>query len=234
VSVDPPLRTLGLLGGMTWHSTALYYRCIQERIAHRVGPFRSAPLRMHSVDYGRLRHARQSGQWRRFRRELVRAAVGLQHAGAEGLVICSNTIHALVEAISAESSMHVVHIADALADRVLAMGAQEVALFGTAFTVRQPFYRARLEARGLSVRVADDATVTELDHIILERLARGEVLDADRERFVAAMARTGGDVMALACTEIGMLVGDGDVAVPVLDTAVVHAEAAADWSVRGA
>ncbi len=230
------MRTIGLLGGFTHHSTSTYYRLINEGIAARLGAYRSARLLLHSFDYGDVREARLDGDWRPFAKQLVNAGRGLKRAGADGLFVCSNTMHRFVPRLEAQVGLPVVHIADALAQRCRADGIETVALFGTAYTMTLPFYRERLEAHGLRVLMPRADAIGELDRIILEELAAGRVLDGSRDRFVAQMALLEGEgaqAVALACTEIGMLVGPDDVSLPVLDTTVVHARAAVEWAIGG-
>lgn len=227
----PSMKTIGLLGGMTWHSTATYYDRINRGVAAALGPYRSARIVLHSFDYGEIRRCRQDNDWGRLRDQLVAAARGLRRAGADGLFLCSNTMHRFAPSLESQLSLPLVHIADCVADRALADGLEEVALFGTGYTMTQPFYRERLEARGLRVRVPE--AVDDLDRIILEELARGEVRDASRETFLDAMGALrarGAQAMVLACTEIGMLVKPEHVPVPLLDTTLVHADAAVAWA----
>jgi aspartate racemase len=226
------MKTLGLLGGLTWHSTAVYYERINRGVAAELGPFRSASLVLHSVDYGEVRRARASGDWRSLGRKLVSACRGLKRAGADGIVICSNTIHRFAPQIESETGLEVLHIADAVIEDARRQGVASVGLFGTEYTVSQAFYRARLEAAGLRVHVSDEATVRALDRILLEEVAAGLLLDASRARFVEAMRSLhdqGAEALVLGCTEIGLLVGPGTLDVPMIETASVHADYAVQW-----
>ncbi|MCO4747575.1 MAG: amino acid racemase [Proteobacteria bacterium] len=228
------MRTLGLLGGMSWHSTAVYYERIQRTVAAELGPYRSAPLVLHSMDYGELRQARADGEWRRFGRRLVSACRGLKRAGAEGVVICSNTIHRFAPQIESETGLEVLHIADAVIAEATRRQVHTVGLLGTAYTVSQAFYRDRLEAAGLKVLVSDAPTVTELNRILLDEVAAGELRDTSRATFVEAMAtlrESGAEAMVLGCTEIGLLVGPDATDIPMIETATVHADYAADWAI---
>lgn len=228
------MKTIGLLGGLTWHATKTYYERINEGVAAQLGPYRSAKIVMNSLDYGEVRRSRDDGNWRRLGRRVVSGCKGLQRAGADGVFICSNTIHRYTDLVQSQVSIPVLHIADALADRAIADGITQVALFGTAFTMTQPFYRERLEARGLTVLVPPPAAIVELDRIILEELAAGRILDASRDYFTAQMAvlsAQGAQAMVLGCTEIGMLVNANDVDLPVLDTTHIHADFAVNWAI---
>ncbi|MCA9571493.1 MAG: amino acid racemase [Myxococcales bacterium] len=224
------MRTLGLVGGVTWHSSARYYTGLNEGVAARLGPFRSADVVMRSLDYGAVREARADGDWRPLGRLVVDAARGLKRAGAEAVVLCSNSLHALAPAVEAQVGLPLLHIADATAERALRDGHETLAFFGTGFTMTHPFLRARLEAKGLRVLVPDD--VDAIDAIILEELARGEVRDASRDVFLRALdalVHQGADAMVAGCTEIPMLVGPADTDVPVLDSLELHVEAAVAW-----
>ncbi|MEZ4320464.1 MAG: amino acid racemase [Myxococcota bacterium] len=224
------MRRLGLVGGVTWHSTATYYSRVNTGIAAALGPFRSADLVLRSLDYGVVRDARRDGSWRPLGDLVVRAARDLRAAGADGVALCSNSLHALAHRVESEVGLPVLHIADALADRALADGHTTLAFFGTGFTMTQPFVRDRLRSRGLEVLVPVE--VSAIDRIILEELAVGDVRDASREAFRAALlplVDAGATAVVLGCTELGMLVGPADVPVPVLDTLALHADAAVAW-----
>ncbi len=228
------MRPLGLIGGITWHSTVPYYVRINEGIARELGPFRSADLRLHSIDYGLVRAARATHDWKPLRRELVRAARGLQKSGARGLVVCSNSMHQLAGVLASQVSIPLLHIADAVADRASADGHTRVGLLGTAFTMTQPFYADRLRARGLEVCIPDGATVEALDHILLEEMAAGALDARARDRFVEAIEdlRTrGATAVLLSCTEIGLLVRPQDSPLPLIDSVVAHADAAVRFMV---
>lgn len=227
------MKTLGLLGGMTWHSTATYYTRINERVVETLGPKRSASIILHSIDYDWIVQAQQTNDWKRFARHLRGAATGLQRSGAEALVVCSNTIHRLVPTLRSQLSIPVLHIVDALIARLKRDGVTRVALFGTAFTMTETFYIERLTSEGIEVVVPDPVDIVRIDAIVLGELARGRVEEASRQVFAECMARLadkGAQAMVLGCTEIGLLMGAGDVGVPVYDTALIHADAAADWS----
>jgi len=229
------MRTIGLLGGLTWHSTAGYYERINRGVAGRLGPFRSAKIVMHSVDYGEVRRSRDDGNWRRLGKQLVRACRGLEQAGADGVFLCSNTIHEYAPRIQSQISIPIVHIADAVAERAHADGLTGLALFGTAFTMSRPFIRQRLEAAGLRVFLPDEGARASIDRIILEELAAGDVCASSRAVFTEQMAllqRQGAEAMVLGCTEIGLLIDAEHVEVPVLDTTPIHADRAVAWALE--
>jgi aspartate racemase len=227
------MRTLGLLGGMSWESTLPYYRIVNERVRERLGGLHSARLLMYSVDFAEIEVLQHRGDWAAAAAVLAEAASRLVRAGADAIVICTNTMHLVAPQVQAAAGVPLLHIADATAQRIRAAGIGRVGLLGTRFTMEQSFYRERLEQAGLQV-VLPDAPARDCIHaVIYDELCRGQVLDASREAFraiMAALVAQGAQAIILGCTEIGLLVGAGDAAVPLFDTARIHAEAAADWA----
>jgi aspartate racemase len=227
------MRTLGLLGGMSWESTLPYYRYVNERVRERLGGLHSAKLVLYSVDFAEIERLQHAGDWESAGRVLAEAAQALERAGAKALVICTNTMHRVVGAIEAQIDMPVLHIADATARRVGAHGIGKVGLLGTRFTMEQDFYRGRLERSGLAVLIPDADKRAEVHRIIYDELCLGTIRDASREAYRAIMTglvARGAEGLILGCTEIGLLVDAADANVPVFDTTRIHAEAAADWA----
>jgi aspartate racemase len=227
------MRTLGLLGGMSWESTLPYYRYVNERVRERLGGLHSAKLVLYSVDFAEIERLQHAGDWESAGRVLAEAAQALERAGAKALVICTNTMHRVVGAIEAQIDMPVLHIADATARRVGAHGIGKVGLLGTRFTMEQDFYRGRLERSGLAVLIPDADKRAEVHRIIYDELCLGTIRDASREAYRAIMTglvARGAEGVILGCTEIGLLVDAADANVPVFDTTRIHAEAAADWA----
>jgi aspartate racemase len=231
------MRTLGLLGGVTWRTSAAYYQLINEGVAAALGPYRSSDLLMRSLDYGAVRDARAGGDWRPLRRLVVDGCRQLKRAGAEGLVLCSNSLHGVAQAVESELGLPLLHIADVLADAALAEGHETVAFFGTRFTMSAPFYRKRLAARGVTMLTPRDGggvgANEAIDTIIMSELAQGVVTEHSRKVFLDALAPLvdqGATAMVLGCTEIGMLIKSAQV--PVLDTLALHAAAAARWQLN--
>jgi aspartate racemase len=227
------MKILGLLGGMSWESTIPYYRIVNERVRDRLGGLHSARLALYSVDFAEIERLQMQGDWDEAGRQLADAAAALQRAGAQAIVICTNTMHKVAAAVEAGSGLPLLHIADATAVRIRSAGLARIGLLGTRFTMEQDFYRERLEAHGLDVIVPDAAQRDEVHRVIYDELCRGEILDASRERYRAIMAdlvRRGAEGIILGCTEIGLLVGAADTTVPTFDTTRIHAEAAADWA----
>lgn len=230
------MRLLGVLGGMSWTSTAEYYRLLNHGVAARLGGLHSARLLLHSVDFGPVAAMQHDGDWRGTADVLVEAAQGLQRGGAEGLLLATNTMHKVADEVEAASGIPLLHIADATAARVLADGRSTVGLLATAFTMEQDFYVGRLREHGLDVLVPDEEERADVHRIIYDELCLDVVRDESRSRYrdvMASLAQRGAEAVILGCTEIGLLVGDGDSPVPLYDTAAVHAEQAVDWMLSG-
>jgi aspartate racemase len=228
------MRTLGLLGGMSWESTAVYYRLINQQVAAQRGGLHSAPLLLHSVDFASIAALQAQGDWAGAGRVLGQAGAGLRQAGAQALVLATNTMHKVADAIEAAAGLPLLHIADATGAALKAAGVRHAALLGTRFTMEDDtIVRARLQQRfGLTVRVPDEADRTLMHRVIFEELCRGRVLDTSRDAIVALIARqqaAGADAVILGCTEIGMLIDAGCSPLPVFDTTELHAAAAVQW-----
>ena len=230
------MRTLGLLGGMSWESTIPYYRIINERVRGRLGGLHSAKLVLHSVDFAEVEALQMSGDWDTAGARLADAARGLRLAGAEAIVVCTNTMHLVAPAIEAAVDIPLLHIADATAQRIHAAGLARVALLGTRFTMEQTFYRERIEAAGIEVLTPDAEERERVHRVIYDELCLGRIVDASRDDYrtiMAALVSRGAQGVILGCTEIGLLIARGDATVPLFDTARIHAEAAADWALAG-
>ena len=230
------MRTLGLLAGMSWESSIPYYRIINERVRDRLGGLHSAQLLMYSVDFAGIEELQRAGDWAEAGRQLASAAAALQRAGAQAIVICTNTMHKVTAPIEAASGLPLLHIADATALQVRAAGLQRIGLLGTRFTMEQDFYSGRLAAHGLDVLVPEAGQRDQVHRIIYDELCRGQVLQPSRAIYrdiMADLVARGAQGIILGCTEIGLLVGPGDTDVPTFDTTRIHAESAADWALDG-
>ncbi|WP_367617259.1 aspartate/glutamate racemase family protein [Plastoroseomonas hellenica] len=227
-------RVLGLIGGMSWESSAEYYRLINAGVRDRLGGLRSARILMWSFDFAEIEALQHAGRWDDAAALLVEAAERLERGGAECLVICTNTMHRMADAVQAAVEVPLLHIADPTAARIRAAGISRVGLLGTAFTMEQDFYRGRLEAKhGLDVLVPDHADRALVHRIIYEELVQGRVEPASRDAYRAVIARLverGAEAVILGCTEIMLLVRPEDSAVPLFDTTAIHAEAAVDFA----
>jgi aspartate racemase len=229
------MHTIGLLGGMSWESTAHYYRVLNETVRDRLGGLHSAPIVLHSVDFAPIADMQAADDWETAAVILGDAARGLATAGAGFLVIATNTMHIVAPQIETAAGIPVLHIADPTADAALAAGIGTLGLLGTRFTMEKDFYRERLEARGLGVLVPDDADRDTVHRIIDDELVVGVVSEASRELYRGVMQRLvdrGAEGIVLGCTEITMLVGPADASVPLLDTTELHALAAVDAAMR--
>lgn len=224
------MKTIGLLGGMSWESTVPYYRIINQTVGRELGGLHSARILLFSVDFQEIEALQHAGDWERAGEILAEAARRLEGAGADFLVLCTNTMHIVAPAIQREVSIPLLHIADATADAIRQARIRSVGLLGTRFTMEEPFYRARLEVRGLQVLVPDAAERKEIHRVIYDELCRGEILEASRsiyEKIMARLVEEGAEGIILGCTEIGLLVKPEGSPVPLFDTTEIHARAAA-------
>jgi aspartate racemase len=227
------MRVLGLIGGMSWESTVPYYRFVNERVRDKAGGLHSARILLLSVDFAEIEALQTSGDWATAGALLADAARTLEQAGAEALVLCTNTMHKVAPDIEAATSIPLLHIADTTAAHILAEGVRRVGLLGTAFTMEQDFYRQRLADRGLEVLVPDAVDRACVHQVIYDELCLGVVREESRQAYRDIMARlvaAGAEAIILGCTEICLLVGPDDTTVPTFDTTRLHAEGAADWS----
>jgi aspartate racemase len=228
------MKTIGLIGGMSWESSLHYYRLINEGVRARLGGLHSAQLLMCSVDFAPIERMQVEERWDDAGAALAEAAAGLERGGAECVVLCTNTMHRVAEALTARVRIPLLHIADATAAAVRAQGLARVGLLGTRFTMEQPFYRDRLSERhGLGVLTPDAGERALIHRVIYDELCLGRVEPASRAAFAriaAGLVAAGAEGVIFGCTEIGMLLGAGDVTVPTFDTTVLHAAAAVDWA----
>jgi aspartate racemase len=221
------MKPIGLIGGMSWESTAHYYRVLNEETVRRLGGLHSAPILMHSVDFAPIEALQRAGDWAAAGEILAAIAKGLEAQGAGLIGLATNTMHIVADAITAGLGVPFIHIADPTADALIADGFARVGLLGTRFTMEMPFYKDRLTARGLEVLVPE-VDVTNLNGIIYEELCLGIVRDQSRQVYVAAiekLAARGAEAVILGCTEIGMLINDDVSPLPVFDTTDLHAKA---------
>lgn len=228
------MKTIGMLGGMSWESTVPYYRLINQRVQERLGGLHSARLLLYSVDFQEIEQLQHAGEWGRAGELLADAARRLQGAGADFLVICTNTMHKVAPAVEAATALPLLHIADPTARAIVSEGFRRVGLLGTRFTMEEDFYRARLQREhGLDVVVPDAGDRLEVHRIIYDELCQGVVDDGSRGVYRGVIARLvarGAEAVVLGCTEISLLVGRGDSRVPLFDTTALHARAAADFA----
>jgi aspartate racemase len=228
------MKTIGLIGGMSWESSVEYYRVINEAVRDRLGGYHSAKSVMVSVDFAEIEILQERGDWETAARALIEAARNVEKGGADFLLLCTNTMHRVAEEIQGGISIPLLHIADATAARVKAHGLSRIGLLGTRFTMEEAFYRGRLtEKHGLEVVVPDPAQRQIVHRVIFDELVLGTVNESSRAAYAEIMedmVRGGAQGIILGCTEIGLLVRDGCEGVPLFDTAVIHALAAVEFA----
>jgi aspartate racemase len=231
------MRTLGLIGGMSWESTAVYYRLINQEVRARLGPLRSAELLLYSVDFGPVARLQREGRWDDAGERLAGAAMRLAAGGAKCVVLCTNTMHKVADRIEAATALPLLHIADATGAAAAAAGARRVGLLATAYTMEQPFLTERLQQRyGLEVLVPEAGARQDVHRIIYDELCAGVIRAESRQIYrsvIEALCERGARAIVLGCTEIALLVGQEDAPVPVLDTTALHARAAVDFALGG-
>lgn len=228
------MKTLGLIGGMSWESTAVYYRLLNRLARERLGGHHSASLLILSVDFAPIAAMQAAGDWSAATAEMVNAARRLESGGAEALVICANTMHLMADAVCAAITIPLIHIADATAAAIRGAGVRRPLLLATRFTMEQPFYRRRLLAGGIEAAIPPADARERLHAIIYDELVQGRIEARSRRAFVdivaTAMREVGVDGAILGCTEFGLLVGPDDLPTPTFDTTEIHARAAMDFA----
>ena len=230
------MKTIGLLGGMSWESTVTYYQLINEAVKERLGGLHSAKIVLHSVDFDEIEKCQSSGDWARSGEILGQAAAGLERAGADFILICTNTMHKVAGDVQAHISVPLLHIGEVTARALLARGIHRAALLGTRYTMEQDFYKDKLAAAGIEVLIPGADDRAELNRIIFDELCVGKILPQSREKFKAvteALAAQGAQAAILGCTEIGLLLRPEDTRVPLFDTTVLHAAAAVERALEG-
>jgi aspartate racemase len=221
-----------MVGGTSWLSTALYYDQINKAVAKARGGLSSAPLVIESLDLAPIAALELAGEWARVGEIVAAAAVRLEAAGAEGLILCSNTTHKVAPAVEAAVKVPLLHIADATAERLAADGVKKAGLIGTRFTMGESFFRERIETLGIAIALPDPATADEIDRIIFEELAKGQVTRNSQRRLKTCLTEMGKarqQAVILGCTELVLLVDPRASVIPLYDTTAIHAAAAARW-----
>ena len=231
------MRTIGLLGGMSWESTVPYYRVVNEVVKERLGGLHSAKVVLVSVDFAEVERLQHAGDWDAAGALLAGSARSLEAAGAECIVLCTNTMHKVADAIESAVGIPLLHVADPTSEAIRAAGLRTVGLLGTRFTMEHGFYVGRLEERhGLTVLTPPAEDRALVHRVIYEELVLGRVLEASRaayRRVIEDLVARGAEGVILGCTEIAMLVEPGDARVPLFDTTELHALAAGAWAVEG-
>lgn len=228
------MKTIGLIGGMSWESTVSYYQLINETIKEKLGGLHSAKILLYSVDFAEIEHYQASGDWDKSAQVLSEIAVKLEQAGADFIVICTNTMHKVAPQIQETISIPILHIAQATAHALLENGIKKVGLLGTKYTMTQDFYKEKLLDSGLEVVIPDQAGVEEVNRIIYDELCLGQIKESSKESYldiIDDLKNAGAEAVILGCTEIGLLVKQEDTDVPLFDTTDIHAKRAAEVAV---
>lgn len=224
------MKTIGMIGGLSWESSVEYYRLINEGVRDRLGGLHSAQCLMYSVDFAPIEHMQSEGRWDEAAQVMIDAAQRLEHGGADFVIICSNTMHLMAPQIEAAVSIPLLHIADATAEQIKAAGITSVGLVATRYTMEKAFYVGRLnENYGLDVIIPDADDREIVNRIIYDELVLGKINQSSKAEYVRilnALIAQGAQAIILGCTEIGLLIKQGDAAVPVFDTTLIHAHAA--------
>lgn len=223
------MKTIGLIGGMSWESSSEYYRIINEEVKQRLGGLHSAKCILYSVDFEDIENCQRNGEWGKAAEILTDAARSLEVAGADFIVICTNTMHKVANEIQSVIQIPLLHIADVTAQQVLLSGIKTIGLLGTRYTMEQDFYKSRLEAQGIKVLVPKERDRVIVNTVIYNELCLGQILDESRARYkriIQDLIEQGANGIILGCTEIGLLVKPEDSTVPLFDTTLLHAKGA--------
>ena len=224
------MKTIGLIGGMSWESTVTYYQIVNETVKRELGGLHSAKVLLYSVDFAEIEEYQAKGEWAASARVLSQAAINLEKAGADFIVICTNTMHKVAPEIQKEISIPVIHIAETTADELRKHGITKVGLLGTKYTMTQEFYKSKLTEVGIDVLIPDEEGIAVVNDVIYKELCLGIVADESKKKYLSIiedLVRKGAQGVILGCTEIGLLIGQEDTALPVFDTTQIHATKAA-------
>lgn len=230
------MKTIGLLGGMSWESTVTYYQIINESVKRELGGFHSAKVLLYSVDFAEIEKCQADGDWEKSADILSVAAENLEKAGADFIVICTNTMHKVAPRIQSRITIPIIHIAEATADELKKHNITKVALLGTKYTMTQDFYKDKLIEAGIVVLIPDEQGVEAVNNIIYNELCLGIISEPSKEKYrniIENLAKKGAQGVILGCTEIGLLIQQEDVDLPIFDTTRIHASKAAMLSVKG-
>lgn len=229
------MKTIGLIGGMSWESTIPYYRIINEEIKNRLGGFHSAKIILYSVDFDEIEKCQSNNEWEKSGEILGKAAQGIEAAGADFLLICTNTMHKVVPQIASMIRIPIIHIADAAADELEKCNIRHVGLLGTKYTMTQDFYKQSLTDRGIEVLIPEENDIETVNSVIFNELCLGEIKEASRIKFreiITRLKENGAEGIILGCTEIGLLISQADSDIPIFDTTVIHAKKAAETALE--
>ena len=228
------LKTIGLIGGMSWESTVTYYKIINETVKEKLGGLHSAKCILYSIDFQEIEECQANGNWEKSGEILGEAANNLEKAGADFIVICTNTMHKVINQIKEKISIPILHIAEMTAEKILEKGLKNIALLGTKYTMEQDFYKSKLIEKGINVIIPDKNDIEIINKVIYDELCLGTINSNSKKKFleiVDKLRSKGAEGIILGCTEIGLLIKNEDTDVPLFDTAVIHAEEAAIYSI---
>ena len=229
------MKTIGLIGGMSWESTIPYYRIINEEVKNRLGGLHSAKIVLYSVEFDEIEKCQSNGEWEKSGDILGNAAKAVEAAGADYLLICTNTMHKVASQIASMIDIPIIHIADATADELEKNNTRSIGLLGTKYTMTQDFYKQRLIDRGIRVLIPDEGDIETVNTVIFDELCVGKISDVSREKLkeiITKLKCKGAEGVILGCTEIGLLIHQSDVDIPVFDTTVIHARKAAELAIE--
>ena len=229
------LKTIGLIGGMSWESTVTYYKIINETVKEKLGGLHSAKCILYSVDFQEIEECQANGNWEKSGEILGEAAYNLEKAGADFIVICTNTMHKVVNQVKEKISVPILHIAEMTAEKILEKGLKNIALLGTKYTMEQDFYKSKLIEKGINVIIPDKNDIEIINEVIYDELCLGTINSDSKKKFleiVDKLRSKGAEGIILGCTEIGLLIKNEDTDVPLFDTAIIHAEQAAIYSIK--
>ena len=229
------LKTIGLIGGMSWESTVTYYKIINETVKEKLGGLHSAKCILYSIDFQEIEECQANGNWEKSGEILGEAAYNLEKAGADFIVICTNTMHKVVNQIKEKISIPILHIAEMTAEKILEKGLKNIALLGTKYTMEQDFYKSKLIEKGINVIIPDKNDIEIINEVIYDELCLGTINSNSKKKFleiVDKLRSKGAEGIILGCTEIGLLIKNEDTDVPLFDTAIIHAEQAAIYSIK--
>lgn len=229
------LKTIGLIGGMSWESSMTYYKVINETVKNKLGGLHSAKCIMYSVDFYDIEKCQADGNWEKSGEILGEAAYNLEKAGADFIVICTNTMHKVINQIKERISIPVLHIAEMTAEKILEKKMKNIALLGTKYTMEQDFYKSKLIEKGINVIIPDKNDIEIINNVIYDELCLGIINSESKAKYleiVETLKQKGVEGIILGCTEIGLLIKSEDTDVPLFDTALIHAEQAAIYSIK--
>lgn len=229
------MKTIGLIGGMSWESTVTYYKIINETVKEKLGGLHSAKCILYSIDFQEIEECQANGNWEKSGEILGEAANNLEKAGADFIVICTNTMHKVINQIKEKISIPILHIAEMTAEKILEKGLKNIALLGTKYTMEQDFYKSKLIEKEINVIIPDKNDIEIINKVIYDELCLGIINSNSKKKFleiVDKLRSKGAEGIILGCTEIGLLIKNEDTDVPLFDTAVIHAEEAAIYSIK--